>query len=151
MPLLLRDPVEKAREYVGWVVEVGGQNKGIRVGAIQLWGGGSSGDSWCVEFVVFILDNCYGGDLPIPRQGSAETLRQFCISKGWMVTDPQPGDLCFSVLNDHAHHIGIVSKIGPLTTIAGNTSKDGASSNGDGVYEHAVMPSDKQFARLPRT
>lgn len=41
--------------------------------------------------------------------------------------------------NDHAHHIGFVTSTNPLTGIAGNTSADGTSSNGDGLYEHAIV------------
>ncbi len=51
-----------------------------------------------------------------------------------------------------AHHVGIVTVLDPLTSIAGNTSEDGLSSEGTGVFEHAlhVAPSRIAFVRLPK-
>jgi hypothetical protein len=72
---------------------------------------------------------------------------------------PQPEfDDLFFVLDDvgHAHHCGIVTSENPLkiwpyvplTGIAGNTSVDGTSSDGIGVFEHTIG-GRLAFVRLP--
>ena len=125
-----------------------GQNRGLRVEAIQHWSNGQFGDSWCAEWVTMVLDLAYQGTAPIPRQGSTEAIRQLCEQQGYLTTTPHVGDLFFYVHdNGQAHHIGIVTDTDPLTGIAGNTSEDGTSSNGDRVAEHAI--SATVFATLP--
>jgi len=124
-----------------FVREAGGQNQGQRVNAIQQWSGGPGalGSSWCAWYATMVLDLAYHGKAPIPRMGSVQAIRELAQRKGWVVTVPHVGDL-FLYVNaaDHAHHIGIVSALEPLTGIAGNTSSDGTSNNGDGVYEHGI-------------
>ena len=125
-----------------------GQNRGLRVEAIQHWSAGQVGDSWCAEFVTMVLDLAYQGNAPIPRQGSAEAIRAMCETNHYLTTGPAPGDLFFYVRPDGtAHHIGFVTSTDPLTGLAGNTSADGTSSNGDRVAEHAI--SATVFAHLP--
>lgn len=125
------------------------QNKGARVNGIQLWSLGQSGDSWCCEFASMMLDLAYQGNAPIPRTGSCEVVRQIAETKGFMVETPSVGDLVLSINSAGvAHHIGICTGT-PLTTIAGNTSPDGLSENGNGVYEHPVDPTHKLFVHLP--
>lgn len=133
-------------------VREAGANHGLRVEAIQHWCGGAPGDSWCCEFATMVLDLFFQGNAPIERQGSCADVMAFCDRKGWMVSAPQPGDLFFLVTDEgHAHHIGFVTSTGPLTAIAGNTSIDGASANGDGVYEHELLVGSNhiRFARVP--
>lgn len=146
---LFYDPVAEARKYV-YVREAQklGQNRGLRVEAIQHWSGGQTADSWCMEFVWFIFDVCYQGDCPFDREQSCEDFRQLAISKGWIVTGtPRRGDLYLYVADNHAHHIGIVTEVTPkLKGIAGNTSEDGSSSNGDRVAEHSINA--KVFVRV---
>ena len=56
-----------------------------------------------------------------------------------MLDAPEVGCLYFYVNDqDHAHHVGFVSSVDPLTGISGNTSADGASDNGDRVAEHTI-------------
>jgi hypothetical protein len=148
VPVRVYDVVETARRYDD--IREAAPNRGQRVEAIQKWCGGSAGDSWCCHFATFVYDRAYKGKSPIPRTGSCDTVLAVCRDQGWMVNDPQPGDLVFSMLGQHdAHHIGIVTVSEPLTAIAGNTSRDGTSSNGDGVYEHTISPKHKLFARVP--
>lgn len=142
------EPVDVARQF-RYLRELSG-NHGQRIEAIQRWCGGLPGDSWCCHFATMVFDVCYQGQSPIPRTGSCDVVLAVCRDKGWMVTDPEPGDLVFSMLGEHdAHHIAIVTATSPLTAIAGNTSADGSSSNGDGCYEHAISPTHKLFARIP--
>jgi hypothetical protein len=127
-----------------------GQNRGLRVEAIQHWSGGQPGDSWCMEFAWLCLDIRDRGQCVVPREQSVQTFREFALQNGWVMPDPQPDDLVLSVnAEDHAHHIGIITDTDPLTSIAGNTSKDGVSSNGDGVYEHEISRDGKLFVRVP--
>lgn len=148
--------VDIARLFA-FVREDAQQNRGLRVEAIQHWSTGQFGDSWCAEFATMVLDLLFQGDAPIPRGTTAQGIRDVCAGKGWTVTQPQlvkVGDLFFYVDdNDHAHHVGFVTQLptetAPMMGIAGNTSADGASSNGDGVHEHNITAT--HFATYPRT
>jgi hypothetical protein len=125
-------------------------NKGLRVNGVQIWAGGQSGDSWCVEFVWFVFDICYQGQCPFDRQQSADALRKLAVANGWVVTIPLVDDIVLSLRPDGtAHHAAIVSNVSPLNAIAGNTSADGTSSNGDRVAEHYVSPIQKLYVRVP--
>jgi hypothetical protein len=143
------DPVEIARQFL--FVREAGQNTGQRVEAIQHWSGGAEahGTSWCCWFVTMVLDLCFQGASPIPRGGVCETVHQLAIANGWLSDTPEIGALYFYVdATGHAHHIGFVTSLDPLEGIAGNTSEDGASSNGDRVAEHAIRAT--VFANYPR-
>lgn len=130
-------------------VREAGANKGLRVNGIQTWSGGASGDSWCCEMATMWLDLYFQGASPIPRLQACQSVYTLAKQQGWLTSAPSVGDLFLYVdANDHAHHIGIVTSVSPLTGIAGNTSSDGKSSNGDGVYEHAI--SAHVFVRYPR-
>lgn len=148
--------VDIARLFL-FVREDAEQNRGLRVEAIQHWSTGSFGDSWCAEFATLVLDLLFQGKSPIPRLTAAQAIRDACAKGGWLVTQPEllkVGDLFFYVdANDHAHHVGFITQLPygaqPFLGIAGNTSADGTSSNGNGVYEHAITPT--HFATYPRT
>lgn len=145
------DPVAIARMFK-YVREVA-QNIGLRVEAIQRWGDGQPGESWCAYFVWFVFDICYQGLAPLPRTGSTRVMLAHCKSAGYVVATPAPGDIVFSVdpTTGEPHHVAICTAIGPLATIAGNTSSDGLSSNGDRVAEHNVSLTNKVLVRLPLT
>jgi len=146
---LFYDPVDVARQFL--FVREAGANRGLRVEAIQHWSVGQSGDSWCMEFATMILDLCFQGNAPIPRQGGCEDVHQLAIANGWIVTGPIVGDLVLSInASGLAHHVGIVSSPDPLISIAGNTSSSGTSSNGNRVAEHAIDPANKVFVHYPR-
>ena len=126
-------------------VREAGENRGLRVESIQHWSCGQFGDSWCCEFATMVLDLCYGGNAPVPRQGSCEAVHQLAKAMGWLTDAPRPGDLFLRLHADTglAHHIGFVIAVnadGSIDTIAGNTSVDGTSSNGDRVAEHTLTP-----------
>lgn len=135
-------PVDVARQYL-YVREVT-QNTGQRVEAIQHWCGGSTGQSWCCYFVTMILDICYQGASPISRMGLVQSVYNIAIRNKWTTTTPKIGDLFIYVdNNNHGHHIGIVTVDGGRVGIAGNTSADGTSSNGDRVAEHELISNQK--------
>lgn len=146
--------VEIARLFA-FVHEAQIQNTGLWVEAIQLAAGGQKGDSWCMEFVWDMVCIASQGKPPFDRVQAVQDFRMVATRNGWLVDGVenvvQVGDLCLSVdpVEDHAHHIGIVTVVDPLTTIAGNTDATGASSNGDGVHEHPVNPQSKVFVRVP--
>jgi hypothetical protein len=128
-----------------------GQNKGARVEAIQRWSLGQPGDSWCAEWATMILDLAFQGKSPVPRSQACEDVHAIALVNHWITDSPSVGDLVLSVTPEgHAHHIAIVTATNPLTAIAGNTSSDGTSSNGDGVYEHPINPAGKVFVKYPR-
>lgn len=116
------------------------QNRGLRVEAIQHWSAGQPGDSWCCEFATMVLDLAFHGAAPIERGGICQDVYEHAVQQHWCVEVPSIDDLFLYVdAADHAHHIGLVSGLAPLTGIAGNTSPDGRSSNGTGCYEHPIM------------
>jgi len=131
------NPIDIARQYL-FVREVQ-PNTGQRVNAIQKWCGGNAGDSWCCEFATMVLDICFQGDSPIPRLQAVNDVYSLAKThNGWLTLNPVPNDLYIYVDgNDHAHHIGIYT--GNNNGIAGNTSADGTSSNGDRVAEHSLI------------
>lgn len=126
-----------------------GQNRGLRVEAIQHWSNGQFGDSWCMEFATMILDIAFQGKAPIDRQGSCQAVYDIAKANNWVTTTPSIGDLFLYVNDqDHAHHVGIVTSVAPLIGIAGNTSEDGTSNNGDRVAEHNIQA--HVFVAYPR-
>lgn len=137
-------------------VREAGQNSGLRVNGIQYWCGGRDDEFWCCYWATMILDIAFKGRCPIKRTGSCEFVHKLARDKGWMVDTPVPGDLCLHLDDSgEAHHIGIVTEPWNgtyIVTIAGNTSKDGKSRNGDGVYEHPQPKTDHlRFVHYPRT
>jgi hypothetical protein len=99
-----------------------------------------------------VLDIAYRGAMPLAPSAACRVLLAEASAKGWVVEHPQIDDLFFYVDKDgQAHHIGIVSEVRPtgeVIGIAGNTSPDGKSSNGTGVFEHAIGRS--VYVRLPK-
>lgn len=147
------NPVDIFRQFL--FVREASQNRGQRVEGIQRWSGGNPGDSWCCQLCTMVLDICFGGKSPIPRCGACQTVYDLAKLKGWLLKDtdtPLPGDIYLYVNDaDHAYHIGIYT--GNKNGIAGNTSEDGTSSNGNGCYEHQISMnrSKVKFVRYPKS
>lgn len=142
-------PTDIARQF-RFVREVP-VNKGLRVEAIQHWSAGQSGDSWCCEFATMILDICFQGNSPIPRLQAVQDVYDLAKQNNWLTDNPMKDDLYIFVNDqDHAHHIGILT--GQGIGIAGNTSADGTSSNGDRVAEHGLNVSTQfiKYIHYPR-
>lgn len=145
-----------ARQFSYVREATGPQNTGQRVEAIQKWSGGLVGQSYCCHFATMILDICFQGNAPIPRLGACQDVYNIAKQNGWITDSPNVDDLFLYVnTDDHAHHIGIVTgvqklsgKVVSVSGIAGNTSPDGKSSNGDGVHEHDI--STTVFVAYPR-
>jgi hypothetical protein len=141
------DVIRIARLFL--FVREAGKNAGQRVEAIQRWCGGMPGDSWCAYYVSMVLDLAFGGKAPIPRTGVCQKMYDQAKTEGWVASQPAVGDLFLYVnAGDHAHHVGIVTGVNPLVGIAGNTSADGKSNNGDRVAERPVA--SDVFIHYPR-
>ncbi len=140
-------------------------NHGRRVEAVRHWGLGSvtSADSWCDFMAVgFVLDFVFAGESPFPRteeiNGSTDAAMKYGQAQGWEVPldEASAGDLIFSVhpTSDpepgKAHHVAMLEDPQTFQTIAGNTSEDGVSSNGDRVAEHVVSKANKVAIHYPR-
>lgn len=161
MSKILSSPTEEMRKLL--YIRERGANKGQRIEGIQRWAGGQPGDSYCCESATMVLDICYQGASPIPLATACETVYQLAKAKGWLVPDTELPviDDIFLYVNDvdHAHHIGFVTgvttdaaNINHIIGIAGNTSADGKSSNGDGFHEHEISSNRKvtKFVRYPK-
>lgn len=140
-----------ARRF-SFVREAGGPNRGVFVEFIQRRGGdGVPGDSWCADFVSLVMDIAYRGASPLRKTGSTKAMFAEAKMKGFVEDSPQPDDLYFFVDKIGVpHHVGIITGIAPVTGIAGNTSEDGKSSNGTGVFEHPISMDHVVFVRLPK-
>lgn len=137
---------------LSFIREVGGPNKGAWVNFLQRFCDGVEGDSWCSDFVSLVENIAYKGHIQTPKTGSTIAKLNYCRKKKWVVEHPQPEDLYFYVnSNGTPHHVGIVTAVSPkLVGIAGNTSEDGLSSNGTGVFEHEISKTNTVFVRLPK-
>lgn len=144
-------PTDIARQFL--YVREAGPNTGQKVEAIQKWCGGSAGQSWCCYLATMVLDICFQGNAPIPRLGACQDVYEMAKKNGWVTVVPVKDDLFVYVNdNDHAHHIGICTISGGTIGIAGNTSEDGTSSNGTGVFEHTLTTNKAhiKFIHYPR-
>jgi hypothetical protein len=144
----IADPILIARRF-DFVRETLGPNRGAWVQHIQRAVHLHPGEPWCMAFVWLVFDIAYAGHSPLFQTGSCHACLLAARDKGWEVNDPQAGDLYFYLEGDHAQHVGIVTQADPLIGIAGNTSADGQSSNGDGVHEHGIS-GRMTFVRVPR-
>lgn len=149
------EPVEVARQF-RFVRETLGPNRGVFVEAIQRITDNHAGESWCMSFTSLVLWVCYQGPAPLPRTGNCDVAYSVAKANGWITKLPLPGDVFFRVkmvgTTEDAHHVGIVTAVfaDRVGTIAGNTSEDGQSSNGTGVFEHdQKRDASMVFVRLP--
>lgn len=143
------DPILIARQFL-YVRELP-PNRGLRVESVQHWAGGAFGDSWCLEFLWMVFDIAYQGGAPFGRMQACSDLHMLARQYHWIVTEPAVGDAALTVNSaGHAHHVALVTGLQPLTAIAGNTSSDGQSDNGDRVAEHQISPAGKVFLRIPK-
>jgi hypothetical protein len=112
--------------------------------------GGHPGQSWCAAAVsAFVKETAEQMGIKVNFHPSLSALRMLSKNPDLVVTDPQPGDI---VIWDHtvdpakpAGHVGILTdvvrvdgQVAGMEAIAGNTSPDGKSREGTGVFEHAV-------------
>ena len=138
---------------LAFIRETEGPNRGAWVSMLQRFCHGQDGDSWCSDFSSFVCDVAYHGRPPIGKSGASRVRLAEARARGFVEALPAVDDLYFFVKADGlAHHEGIVTGTDPLTGIAGNTSEDGLSSNGTGVFEHALIiaPTRIVFVRLPK-
>lgn len=146
------DPIDIARQFL-YVREIPG-NHGQRVNGIQRWSGGQDGQAWCAHFLTFVLDIAYQGEPPLPRTGSCDILLAMCRQNGWIVSEFRPGDIYFRTRSTtDAYHVGFVTNgfpgMGRFTQLSGNTSEDGTSDEGTGVFEREVITTaNLVFARI---
>lgn len=136
------DPASIAEQY-SFVRETLGPNRGIFVESIQRITDNRPGDSWCMSFVSLCLWIAYQQKPPLPRTGACAVAYKVAKQSGWLTETPVRGDVFFrlDLETDHAHHTGFVLATYPddparVSAIAGNTSEDGLSSNGVGVFTH---------------
>lgn len=147
MSITLTSPADAAELFQGWVHETS-PNQGLWVNGFQIIAGGQRGDSWCMEAAWCCECMFMRGAPRFPREQSVNEFLELARSNGWVVEAPQRGDYVVSVnAAGVGHHIGICTTPSPLTTSAGNTSRDGTSSNGDGWWEHPVSPDGKVYIR----
>jgi len=145
----MRSLVAVARTHSN-VRETEGPNKGPEIRVFQHFTGNTDGESWCCSFVCYCLHEA--GSTTFAKSGACQDIYAQAKAKGLVIAKPEVGCLFVYVTDaDHAHHIGIITSVSPLTGIAGNTSEDGKSSNGTGVFEHAlnVNPNHIRFIKVP--
>lgn len=121
--------LEVARAQVGYKEGAGNATK---YGAWY----GLDHQPWCAMFVAWCAAQAGIPEGTIPKLAYVPYMVAFYSGKGLLRGKdytPQPGDIVFY---GRSSHVGIVSEArdGRIYAIEGNTSRDGNSSNGDGVY-----------------
>lgn len=144
--------VPTAMQFVDWLKEATGANDGAWVEAVQRITGNKRGDPWCASWVTFVLDIAYKGKNPLRRTASCDLLLADAKRKGWLVTDPEPGDV-FLVMRtaEDAVHTGFVTTAAvdqQVGTVEGNTNA-GGSRDGWGVFARTRPVKALKFIRLP--
>lgn len=134
-----------------FIRETRGPNRGAWVQWLQRFTGGSPGDPWCADYASVVLDIGYFGWSPLTPTGSTVAMLAEARAQGLIVDTPKVGDLFFYVRPDGTpHHVGLVTRLTPRWGIAGNTSPDGLSDNGTGVFEHALVTTSRiVYVRTP--
>lgn len=137
-----------ARRYQGTVEQPPGSNSnsGPEINQWLAFVHQPPGASYCAAFACSMVRDARValGIESIAFKKSASALHLLELNANLITTDPQPGDL---VIFDHGHGLGHVALVtGPGTSIAGNTSPDGKSRNGTGVFEHSYDPADPKIA-----
>ena len=106
---------------------------------------GMNGQPWCMMFISWCAAEAGIAAATIPKLAyvpyCAEHFRKQGRYHKKAGYTPGVGDIVFYGANDH---VGIVEKVAGnrLTTIEGNTSAKGNSSNGDGVYRRERLTTD---------
>lgn len=141
--------IDLARQF-DFVRETEGPNRGHYVDAMNEFARAPLGSSWCASFVSFLLWTIFKRSPGLPITASCEELRQAALSAGMISPIPVAGGLYLRIdpATGLAHHVGIVTGVNPLTGIAGNTSPDGTSTNGVGVFEHPIGLANLVFVEL---
>lgn len=121
-----------------FVREVGGNNLGRWVHTFQQFTGGKNGDSWCCDFVCFVMSIFYEGRSRFTITGSCDILLASCRTLGKLTLDPQPGDLAFAMHGTDAYHVMFYTgrNATHFGSIEGNSNEDG-SADGIGVFERS--------------
>jgi hypothetical protein len=143
---LAQQIVKTARSYQHVVEDPLGSNSGPLIDHWQAFVGAHPGDPWCAGFACSVVHEARLLERmgPLEFKRSSGALRLLAINSALVTTDPQPGDL---IIWNHGNGKGHVSiKTGDATHIAGNTSPDGKSRQGTGVYEHEYDPQDPKIA-----
>lgn len=140
--------VATARKYEGVVEQPPGSNSntGPYINDWLAFVNQPPGQSYCAAFACSVVHEART-DLamgPLQFKKSASALKLLEINKDLLTTDPQPGDLVIFRHERGLGHVGIVTA--PGVYISGNTSPDGKSRNGTGVFEHAYDVNDPRIA-----
>jgi hypothetical protein len=122
------------------VRESGGQNRGPEVELYLAAAGGEPGESWCAAFLYWCFrraSNVLMVPNPCPRTVGAQNVYKLAEPR-FRRTSPARGAI---FVMDHGHglgHVGFVDTAypdGTISTVEGNTNRDGAR-NGDSVWRH---------------
>ena len=126
------------------VSQIGYKEKGNNDTIYGAWYG-MNYQPWCMMFISWCAAQCGISTGTIPKLAYVPYCMDFYQKQGRYKAKgtyrPQAGDLIIYGSNSH---IGIVEKVQGNTvfTIEGNTSANGNSSNGDGVYRRSRALSD---------
>jgi len=124
-----RSQVGEAENPVGSNKTLYGEWYGSAAG--QRW----NGQAWCGMFVSWCF---FQAGTPLPELqaahysgfASAQIGQDACRKRGWLVSQPEPGDIVFFdwTRDGHAEHVGIVVAVeaGRVETIEGNTGNPAA-------------------------
>lgn len=122
------------------VREKGGNNRGVEVEMYLASVGGLPGESWCAGFVYWCFrraSNVLTVANPCPRTRGAQKIWKLSDAR-FHRTAPSRGSLFVMDHGEGLGHVGFVEMVypdGSISTVEGNTNRDGAR-NGDSVWQH---------------
>jgi hypothetical protein len=122
------------------VREVGGNNRGEWVGALQAAAGIGAGDPWCAAAVTFaaMVAGAPRPERPDDNPAAVIGWRRWLSKRDAITTAPKRGSICMHQTTASQGHIGVVVRVvGPLVySIEGNTSSgsEGSQRDGGGLY-----------------
>ena len=141
--------VVEARKYRGVVEQPLGSNSGPHINDWLAYVHLPPGNSYCAAFVCSMLHDArtaLGLD-PVGFHPSASVMHLWAINQAFALGPNDVVEAGDIVIVDHGRgegHTGIVTD--PGVYISANTSPDGKSREGTGVYEHAFDVNDVRIA-----
>ncbi|MFD2961386.1 MULTISPECIES: peptidoglycan-binding protein [Olivibacter] len=132
-----------------------GNNGGPAVNAFLKSVGLGTGYAWCMAFVYWCFNEA-SKDLqkfnPLIKTGHVLTQWNKVDKSFKILSDPEPGDIFIMDFGNGSGHTGMITGTSDnvtVTTVEGNTNREG-SRNGDGVYVRTrKMNSIKGYIRIP--
>lgn len=137
--------------------EIGGNNRGPAIRKYLSGAGLGEGYAWCASYCSWCYQQAatnLGVPLPFGYQAVALDIFRTCRAKGWVVDEPEPGDLVFwrrGPVETNQGHVGFVllAHDGRFQTVEGNHTPEVAKFSYD-VSEELLKPYNRRLVGFVR-